>query len=330
VTATALRPLRCTSASARGGRIRGIGATRPSRVLTGEELAARVGRSAEWIRSRTGIARLGVLGADQSLPQLAVDAGRDALRAAATSEPPDLVLVASCSNREPRAPVAPQVAAALAPAAATLDLNAACAGFCYSLSSADALIRTGAAARVLLVAAETMTGLVDPTDPGTSIIFGDGAGAVLLDAADDEIHVGPVAWGSDGAQSDLIAINEPGGHMTMAGRQVFRWAVEHIHHVARRACDLAGITLGEIDAFIPHQANLRIIEAMANRLGLADAVIARDVVTSGNTSAASIPLALDAMYSDGALRGGELALAVGFGAGLSYAAQVLRLPRLTP
>jgi 3-oxoacyl-[acyl-carrier-protein] synthase-3 len=326
MTLTAPLPLR-PATTARGGRLRGLGSARPAAVLTGDQLGARVGRTAEWIRTRTGITKLGVLGADESLAQLAIDAGRRALHAAGTAEEPDLVLVASCSNRDATRPLAPQVAAALAPRAAVLDVNAACSGFSYGVACADALIRNGSAQRVLLVAAEHMTGLVDPADVGTSIIFGDGAGAAVLDAAsDDAVHIGPVAWGSDGAQSELIEIAERGGFMTMAGRQVFRWAVEQIHHVARRACELAGVELADIEVFVPHQANLRIVDAMADRLGLQRAVIARDVATSGNTSAASIPLALDTLLSAGRARGGQLALAVGFGAGLSYAAQVLRLP----
>ena len=317
---------------ARGGRLRGIGAARPSRVLTGDELGARVGRTAEWIRTRTGITRLRALAPGETLAQLAISAARGALSSAGhdTAEPArdvDLVIAASCSNREPGRPLAPQIAAAVAPNAAVLDLNAACAGFCYSLACADALIRGGSARRVLVVAAEHMTGLVDPADLGTSIIFGDGAGAALLEATDDDqVHIGPVAWGSDGAQADLIAVPERGGFMTMAGRQVFRWAVEQIQHVARRACELAGVELADIEVFVPHQANLRIVDALAERLGLGSAVIARDIVTAGNTSAASIPLALDVLLADGRAQRGQLALAVGFGAGLSYAAQVLRLP----
>ena len=218
------------------------------------------------------------------------------------------------------------LASRFAPTAATFDLNAACAGFAYSLATADALVRDGAATTVLVVAAEHMTGIVDPDDLGTSIIFGDGAGAAVLTAApDDGVYIGPPAWGSDGAAADLIAIPTGELYLTMGGRQVFRWAVEQMPDLARQACKLAGVSLEDIDVFVPHQANARIVDAVTTALGLDEAVVSRDVTVSGNTSAASIPIALAKLRERGHHRG-ELALLMGFGAGLTYAAQVVRLP----
>jgi 3-oxoacyl-[acyl-carrier-protein] synthase-3 len=311
-----------------GGRLRGLGAAQPDSVLSGAALGARVGRSAEWIETRTGIRELRVLAAGESLLELATQAAADAVRdAGPSSERIDLVIAATCSNRDGQVPLAPELSRVFAADAATLDLNAACSGFCYSVAVADALIRSGSAQRVLVVAAEHMTGLVDPSDLGTSIIFGDGAGAAVLDAAGDgEVHIGPVAWGSDGSQAELIAIPEHCQSLTMAGQQVFRWAVDEVRHVAAQACANAGVTLAEIDAFVPHQANARIVDALTTQLGLEHATIARDVTISGNTSAASIPIALTKLLRDGSAKPGQLALLVGFGAGLTYAAQVVRLP----
>ena len=318
--------------TATGGRLRGVGSAQPSGVLTGEELGARVGRSAEWIETRTGIRELRHLVATETLIDLAVSAGMQAVAAAAAGDPHDaaeidLVIAASCSNAAPKPPLAPQIASRLAPRAATMDLNAACSGFCYSLAMADALLRAGSASKILIVAAEHMTGIVDPTDVGTSIIFGDGAGAAVVAAATDgDVHIGPVAWGSDGSQAELITIPDGTRSLAMAGGKVFRWAIEEIGHVAREACERAGVTTSDIDAFVPHQANARIVDALATQLGMGSATVSRDVTTSGNTSAASIPLALATLVRGNAHLAGRLALLVGFGAGLAYAAQVVRLP----
>ncbi len=287
-----------------------------------------MGRSGEWVHTRTGIRELRTLATDETLLDLAVRAGTAAL-ADARLDPSsvDLVIAASCSLRTGRPQLSAQIAGAIAPKAAALDLNAACAGFCYSLAAADTLIGNGSARTVLVVGAEHMTGIVDPADRGTSIIFADGAGAAVLGRApDDRLHLGPPAWGSDGANADLIAMPAELDVLTMAGTQVFRWAVEQMHHVALEACTLAGVTTDEIAAFVPHQANARIVDALAGHLGLGHAVVSHDVSTSGNTSAASIPIAITNLRRDGHRLSGELALVIGFGAGLTYAAQVLRLP----
>ena len=313
----------------RTGRIAGLGAARPRRTVPGSSLVERFGKTAEWLRVRTGITQVGRLGSDESLLDLAVTAGSGALQDAGRGpEDVDVVVVATCSAAASgRTPLSHQVAAALAPRAMAFDLNAACAGFCYGLSAANGLVETGAADTVLVVGAEQMSRLVDPADLGTSILFGDGAGAAVVCAAEqDEPGIGAPAWTSDGAQADLLEIPEGETALRMQGSQVFRWAVEEVHEVAAAALDKAGVKAADIDVFVPHQANLRIVEAITRRLGLDRATTATDVVEAGNTSAASIPLALDRLRRSGALPHGQLALLAGFGAGLTIAAQVVRLP----
>ncbi|MGH8859654.1 MAG: 3-oxoacyl-[acyl-carrier-protein] synthase III C-terminal domain-containing protein, partial [Jatrophihabitantaceae bacterium] len=189
-------------------------------------------------------------------------------------------------------------------------------------------IRTCAARHVLVVAGEQMSRLIDPADLGTSIIFGDGAGAAVVGPASaGRTGIGPIVSGSDGSQAGLIACDSAApGFLRMAGQHVFRWAVEHMPGVAREACRRAGVALSDIDVFVPHQANLRIIDAVARTLGLDNALVADDVTVSGNTSAASIPIALTRLIERRRVRSGHLALLLGFGAGLAYAGQVVELP----
>lgn len=308
-----------------GARLLGLGAAQPDNAITGHELGERFGRTAEWINTRTGINEVRRVAPTDNIADLAVLAGRAAMaRAQLASHHIDLVITASCSID---AAASERVARTLGPSAGSLAINAACSGFCYSLATADALIRSGSARTVLIVAVEQMSRLIDPEDLGTSIIFGDGAGAAVLGsvATAGEVGVGPVVWGSDGSQAELIACR-PDGRLRMAGQQVFRWAVEHMPDLALAACARAGVAIDDIDVFVPHQANLRIIDAVARKLGLHRTVIACDVSGSGNTSAASIPIALTRLIERGEARSGQLALLVGFGAGLSYAGQVVRLP----
>lgn len=329
VTQEVFAPVRLSATQTTfGARLSGFGAAQPEALLSGAELGARVGRTADWIEARTGIRELRTLSPDARIIDLALRAATDALASAGTDPASiDLVIGASCSIRTGSPRLSTQVASVLSTQAAAMDLNAACAGFCYSLATADALIRQGSARRVLVVAAEHMTELVDPTDVGTSIIFGDGAGAAVLDAAPDNgFHLGPVAWGSDGASADLIAIREGERFLTMAGQQVFRWATTEMQHVATEACRLAGLSPADIDVFVPHQANARIVDALTTQIGLEHATVSRDICTSGNTSAASIPIAINRLIHDGLVHSGQIALVLGFGAGLAYAAQVVRLP----
>ncbi|SDC14000.1 beta-ketoacyl-ACP synthase 3 [Actinokineospora iranica] len=316
----------CQDAGAAGARLVGLGSYRPPTVVGSAEIAARFGRTGDWIQERTGIvsrrfatdetmAEMAVLAAEKALAQ----AGRDAAGV-------DLVVVATCSAKGPLPLYAAGAAAALgARAAAAFDLNAACAGFCYALAVAADAVRAGSARRAVVVGTEKMSVWVDPADLGTSIIFADGAGAAVIEAA-DEPGIGPIVWGSDGSADAAALIHIPdGGLMRMQGQAVFRWATTEIYPVALLACERAGVDPKDLVAIVPHQANLRIVEALARKIDAPKAVVARDVVTSGNTSAASIPMAMDRLLAEGAEPGG-LALLVGFGAGLSYAAQVVRMP----
>jgi 3-oxoacyl-[acyl-carrier-protein] synthase-3 len=266
-----------------------------------------------------------IAGPDEQLGDMATASAEAALAASGrTAAEVDLVVLASCSAR-PSAGVAIRVASRIgARTAAPVDLNAACAGFCYSLTVAADAIRAGSARHVLVIGAERMTDWVDPADLPTAIVFGDGAGAALVGPA-DEPGIGPVVWGSDGGNADLIHIG-PNGCMVMSGQAVFRWATSDVHPVALEACRRAGVKPVDLAAVVPHQANLRIVDAMARKIAAGDAVVARDGVDTGNTSAASIPLALDRLRAEGQVGPGDLALLVGFGAGLTYAAQVVRLP----
>ena len=309
-----------------GTRLRSVAASRPETVVSGADLGRPFGKDADWIATRTGIRTLRRLAPGETLVSHAVDAaGKAIVDAALTPEQVDLVITATCSaNAKPGATLGDLVAEQLGLQARLMDVNAACAGFTYALSAADAHVRSGEAGHVLIVAAEQMSRITDPADLGTSILFADGAAAAVVSAA-DEAGIGPVVWGSAGAGRDLIRTE--GGQLQMHGSEVFRWAVELVPDLSAAACARAGIDVRDIDVLVLHQANLRIIDAAVRRLDLReDVVVARDVIDSGNTSAASVPLALDTLRRRGDVPGDALALLAGFGAGLAYAAQVVRLP----
>lgn len=309
-----------------GSKLVGLGAARPEGVASATQLGAPFGKPGEWVEARTGIKALHRLRPDESATGLAQDAARHALDdARLDAADVDLVIMASCSLTEDETH---RAARAIAPTARDYLLNVACSGFCYALAAADAAIRVRDADIVLVVGVEHMSRMLDPDDLGTSIIFGDGAGAAIVTAADgDDVGVGPVVWGSDGAGADLIATAKDGsGRLLMAGQQVFRWAVDTMPELVQNTCNAAGIALADIDVFVPHQANYRIIDAIARRVGLDRAIIADDIAGAGNTSAASVPMALRRLVDEGRARSGQLALLLGFGAGLSYAGQVIVLP----
>ena len=316
--------LGASSAHLVGSRLLAVASAQPDRIVTAADLGRPFDRTADWVRDRTGIDQVHRLDHGGDVVALAVDAARTALdRAGLAAAEVDLVLTASCSIT---APTADDLAHAIAPRAGRMYLNAACSGFCYALSTADNLIRTGAATTVLVVAAEQMSALLDPADLATSIIFGDGAGAAVLTATDrSNAAIGPLVCGSDGTRAALIACRND-GLLEMMGREVFRWAVETVPTLALEICHRAGLRLADLAAFIPHQANRRIIDAVANRLGVPTMHVSTDISRSGNASAASIPIALDRLLSDHPELGGRHALLIGFGAGLAYAGQVIRLP----
>jgi 3-oxoacyl-[acyl-carrier-protein] synthase III len=313
---------------AAGARIVGLGAYRPRRRVTNDELARTMETSDEWIQSRVGIAERRWASEDETLVEMAVAAGGKALAASGMApDEIDLLILASASLRAPIPGMGPLVAHRLGiPRPGAFDLNAGCAGFCYALGVASDAIRAGDARNALVIGAERLTDVTDLSDRSTAVIFADGAGAAVV-AASDEPGIGPVAWGSDGDQFNAIEIAAGSSTMTMAGQAVYRWATTKLTETLVQAMERAGVGPRDIDVFAPHQANLRIVESMTKRLGFGDdVVVARDIVQAGNTSAASIPLALSALLESGEARSGDLALVLGYGAGLTFAGQVLTLP----
>ncbi|MFE2046721.1 beta-ketoacyl-ACP synthase 3 [Streptomyces sp. NPDC059477] len=321
-----------------GARILGVGAYRPARVVPNSEVAPAIASSDDWIRRRSGIVTRRFAAPDETVVEMAAAASLKALaQSGVAPDTVDTVLLASMSQLEQSPPAAPRVAHRIgAVAAGALDVGAACAGFVHALATADSLIRSGNSRHVVVVGAERMSDIVDPTDRGTAFLFGDGAGAVVVGPA-DEPGIGPVVWGSEGGRHAAIAHGGPwpvpGGPvgvtptLRMDGPAVFRWAVATVPRAARAALAAAGVRGADLAAFVPHQANLRIVDGAAAALKLPEqVVVARDVVHAANTSAASIPLAMEELLARGAVPSRGLALLVGFGAGLSHAAQVVSLP----
>jgi len=315
-------------------RLLGIGSYRPRRVVSNAEVCRAIGSTDEWIRARSGIEERRFAGPDETLLLMSAAAADKAIAQAGTDPASiDLVLVASMSNLVQTPPLGVTVACELgASSAAAIDLSAACAGFCHALAVASDAIRAGSAGQVLVIGAERMTDIVEPSDRTIAFLFADGAGAAVVGAADSP-GIGPVVRRADGALSETLRMSASWADdgerpwMRMDGRRVFRWAVDEVTPAARRALELAGVAPDELGAFVPHQANLRMIEMMAARLSFGPrTVVARDVVRYGNTSAASVPLALETLLSKGQVPSGATALLVGFGAGLNFAAQTVVLP----
>jgi 3-oxoacyl-[acyl-carrier-protein] synthase III len=313
-----------------GSKILAFGGYQPDRVVTNDDLAKVVDTSDEWIKARVGIESRRIAADDETVTDMAEAAGAKALAASGLAPSAiDLVIVATCSPLVPMPSVSAVVAHRLgivAPGA--FDLNAACAGFCYALGTAANAVSAGSARNVLVIGAEKMSSWVDWTDRSTCIIFADGAGAAVVSASGEgePAGIGPVVWGSAGDQASRIEVTGRTGAMRQDGQAVFRWATTAMAPVALEACVRAGVTPADITAFVPHQANLRIVEAIARKLGIPRERVADDIVHAGNTSSASVPLALSRMAEQGRLQPGTQALLIGFGAGLSYAAQVITLP----
>ena len=312
----------------RAATLTGLGAHRPARREDNLAIAARTGSSDSWIQDRSGIVTRGVAAEDESVVDMAASAGGKAL-AAAGVDPADvgLVLLATCSMPGPLPGGSPEVASRLgAHSAGASDVGAGCAGFTYALALAADSVRAGSADHVLVIGSEKLLPMVDPDDRSTAFLFGDGAAAAVVSVADED-GIGPVVWSHDGAQFERLVIDGSPRRLRMEGRAVYRWATTSLPDLARRACARAGIEPGELDAFVPHQANLRITEAVVKSLGLPPSVVvARDVVDSGNTSAASVPLALARLAEQGQVSRGDRVLLLGFGAGLTAAGQVVRCP----
>jgi 3-oxoacyl-[acyl-carrier-protein] synthase-3 len=330
-------------AGAPHARILGVGAYRPVRVVPNSDVVDAIDSSDEWIQQRSGIRTRRWAGPEESVQMMSVEASRIAIeRAGLDAGQIDCVVVATVSHLLQTPAVATAIAHELGTDhAAAFDVSAACAGFCHGIALASDIVRAGSSRYVLVVGVERLTDILDLTDRGTAFIFADGAGAAVVGPSDTP-GIGPVVWGSDGEQFDLIRQREdwrdvvgspevPGSgvmpHLTMQGNPVFRWASFAMAKIGQQALDAAGITLDDLDVFVPHQANMRIIDAMARSMKLPEHVrIARDIADQGNSSAASVPLALDRMMQEGDARSGDTALLIAFGAGLAYAAQVVTVP----
>jgi 3-oxoacyl-[acyl-carrier-protein] synthase-3 len=318
--------------------ILGVGGVRGENVVTNDDVAGPIDSSDEWIRQRTGIVTRRRAGAGTDVIDLAVGAALAALEhAGLTGADIDAVILSTVTYFHQTPAGAALVADRIgATPAAAYDISAACAGYCYGVGQADALVRSGNARHVLVIGAEKMSDFIDPTDRSISFLLGDGAGAVVIGPSDTP-GIGPTIWGSDGGQAQLIRQThswkeayEAGSTwptLRQEGASVFKWAVWQMAPVAEKAMAAAGVTADDIEVFIPHQANMRIIDQMIKQLKLPESVvIGRDIAETGNTSAASIPLATERLLREGQVRSGALALQIGFGAGLVYAAQVVVLP----
>ena len=320
-------------------RIMSVGGYRPSRIVTNEEVCTHIDSSDEWIRERSGIIERRYAADDESVVDMATAAATKAIeKSGINASDVGLVLVASVTHPYPTPSAAAEVAYRIgAIGAAATDLSSACAGFCYGIAIADSVVRGGAAKYVVVIGVEKLSDWTDFSDRSTAFIFADGAGAVVIGPSEVPA-IGPVVWGSDGEQRDAINMtqslveyrDEPGPifpALTMQGQQVFRWAVGDMAKTAQRALDVAQVEADDLDAFIPHQANMRITDAMSRALKLpAHVPVARDIAYTGNTSAASIPLAMERMLDDHEVEHGGTALLIGFGAGLVFASQVVTLP----
>jgi 3-oxoacyl-[acyl-carrier-protein] synthase-3 len=318
-------------------RILGVGGYRPARIVTNEEICERIDSTDEWIRERSGIVTRRFAAPDESVVEMSVAAAGKALaNAGIDADQVACVMLATVTHPLQTPSGAADVAHRLGTTAAAFDISAACAGFCYGVSMANDMVRGGTAKYVVVIGCEKLSDFTDSYDRTSAFIFGDGAGAVVIGPSDTP-GIGPTVWGSDGSQYDAITQraswidvrdhNVDFPMLTMQGQKVFRWAVWQMAPVAQQALDAAGVTADELDAFIPHQANMRITDAMIKVLKLPEHVpVARDIAEMGNTSAASIPLAMERMIESGEAKSGGTALLIGFGAGLVYAAQVVTLP----
>ncbi|MBO0656837.1 MULTISPECIES: ketoacyl-ACP synthase III [Streptomyces] len=320
-------------------RIMGVGGYRPVRVVPNEEILKHIDSSDEWIRSRSGIATRHWAGPDETVTAMSLEAAGKAIADSGIApEQIDAVIVSTVSHFKQTPAVATEIAHKVgAGRPAAFDISAGCAGFGYGLTMAKDMVTGGSAEYVLVIGVERLSDLTDLEDRATAFLFGDGAGAVVVGPS-KEPAIGPVVWGSEGDKAETIKqtvawdvyreetdVRFPA--ITQEGQAVFRWAVFEMAKIAQRALDEAGVAPEDLDVFIPHQANMRIIDSMVKTLKLPDSVtVARDVETTGNTSAASIPLAMERLLATGAAKSGDTALLIGFGAGLVYAATVVTLP----
>jgi 3-oxoacyl-[acyl-carrier-protein] synthase III len=322
--------------------IMGIGGYRPRRVVDNAEICTYIDSSDEWIRTRSGIIERRWASADETVQMMSVAAARKALdRAGVEPAQIDTVIVATVTHLYQTPAVATTIASEIgATGAAAFDVSAACAGFCYATAMADSFIRGGASKYVLIIGVERLSDLTNKHDRSTAFLFADGAGAAVVGPS-DEPGIGPVVWGSDGDQAPLIQQTAPWDRamddaedgkvrwptLRMEGNPVFKWAAYTMSKTAAEALDAAGLSPDDLDVFVPHQANMRITDAMFRALKLPEkVVVGRDIAYQGNSSAASIPLAIETLLESGEAKTGQTCLIIGFGAGLVYAGQVILLP----
>ncbi len=313
----------------------------PERRVTNDDLAQVVDTNDAWITERTGIKERRVAGEGETTASLAIEAGMAAIKDAGV-DPADIgcCIVATCTSEQPIPPTSAFVQDALGLRCGAFDIDAACSGFVYALVAGASMAATGAMGPVLVIGSETLTRVVDPTDRSTLVLFGDGAGAVVLNPSDD---VSLLAWdlGCDGSLTGLLGIPAGGSRqpithevlvngdqwLKMDGREVFRRAVRVIVDSARVTLDRAGLAAADVDLFVPHQANVRIIDSAARKLGVPPERTFVNIDRYGNTSAASVPIALAEAADAGRLKRGDLVLLSGFGAGMSWASALLRWDR---
>ena len=319
-------------------RIYALGAARGDLAVTNDEIAGPIDSSDEWIRQRTGIITRKRASADRSLMDMAIEASNEAIgKAGIEASEIGAVILATISFPYQTPSGASLLAESVgAHGAAAYDISAACAGYCYGIAQADSLVRSGVAKYVLVVGGEKLSDFVEPTDRSISFLLGDGAGAAIVGPSDHP-GISKTVWGSDGSNWDKVGmtgslIDFRDGKtswptLVQEGQSVFRWAVWEMAKVAKEALAAAGLEPEDLSALVTHQANTRIIDELAKQLNIPESVVvARDIVDTGNTSAASIPLAMHRLLAEGQVKSGGYALEIGFGAGLAYAAQVVELP----
>lgn len=311
-----------------GAAVTGAGYYQPERVLTNHELEGMVETNDAWIVQRTGIRERRIAGEDETVPMMAIRAAQDALAdAGVNAATVDMIVVASCTSPQRSPNTAGRVAQAIgAPAPVAIDINVACSGYVHALAVADQAIRAGTASTAVVIASEKLSDYTDWTDRATCILIADAAGAMVLQRSDAG-GLSTVTWGTAPQLADAVLVEPPTNKFSQDGKQVFKWAISEAAEYARKTVGEAGYRMEDMAGLFSHQANLRIIEPLARQLGLSDKIVATDVVVSGNTSAASIPLAFAKMWQRGELPPDSPFLLFAFGGGFAYAGLVLRTPR---
>jgi 3-oxoacyl-[acyl-carrier-protein] synthase-3 len=312
-----------------GSRIVSMGHYQPSRVLTNDDLAQMVDTNDAWIQDRVGIVTRRIADTETVADMATAAAAKALAGSGLAASDIDMIAVATCSSVDRCPNVATRVAHRLGISApGAYDVNTACSGFSYALATVDHAIRAGAGRNAIVIGAEKLSDVTDWTDRSTCILFGDAAGAAVVTAVadDDAAGIGPVVWGSAPEKGDVLKIEGWRPYIQQEGQAVFRWATTALAPLALQACEKAGVAPEELAAFVPHQANTRIIDAIVRKLNIPNAVVAKDIVESGNTSAASVPLALSKLVERREVPSGAPVLLFGFGGGLTYAGQVVRCP----